>query len=427
MSAADQYPQVSTTTRDTTAIHAMTTEDARIKRGSSAYRRTNLALFLGGYATFALLYCVQPLMPLFSAVFQVSPATSSLTMSWATGLLALTMLVASTLSESWGRRGLMIGSILTAALLTVLCGLVSSFHQLLFIRALEGLALSGLPAVAMAYLSEEMHPDGFGLAMGLYIGGSALGGMSGRLLVGALTDLTSWRLALMIMGAISLAAGLVFWRSLPQSRNFTPQPLGIRHQLRGFRTHLGDPALLGLFGCGFLLLGSLVTLYNYIGYRLMAPPYGLSHTAVGAVFTIYLLGIVSSIGAGRLADRFGRRAILLPALLVMLAGVLISAARPLWLIILGIAIATIGFFAGHATASGWVGRRAHVARAQASALYLLFYYTGSSVLGYLGGLVLADYRWNGIVVLLSVLLAGGCLLAGWLRRISLLTKPMERQ
>lgn len=391
--------------------------DNRIQRGTPAYRRTNLALFLGGYATFALLYCVQPLMPLFSRVFRVSPATSSLTMSWTTALLAIMLLAASTLSESWGRRGLMIGSTLSAAVLTVLCGLVTDFHQLLLTRALEGVALSGLPAVAMAYLSEEIHPAGLGMAMGLYIGGSALGGMSGRLLVGALTDLTSWRLALIIMGLMSLTAGVVFWRSLPLSRNFTSRPLSVRHQLGGFQAHLRDPALLGLFGCGFLLLGSLATLYNYIGYRLMAPPYRLSQTAVGAVFAIYLLGIGSSISAGRLADHFGRRAILLPALLVMLTGVLMSAAQPLWLIITGVAIATIGFFAGHSTASSWVGRRARTARAQASALYLLFYYTGSSVLGYLGGLVLANYGWNGIVILLSALLIGGCVIAERLRRV----------
>jgi YNFM family putative membrane transporter len=55
-------------------------------------------------------------------------------------------------------------------------------------RALAGLTLGGVPAGAMAYLSEEMHAKAIGLAMGLYISGNALGGMSGRLVTGAVTD-----------------------------------------------------------------------------------------------------------------------------------------------------------------------------------------------------------------------------------------------
>ncbi|MBV8429799.1 MAG: MFS transporter, partial [Solirubrobacterales bacterium] len=179
-----------------------------IESGTPAFRRTILAMFAAGFSTFALLYCVQPLLPLFAREFRVSPAQSSLSLSLTTGLLALTIPVTSALSEGWGRKPVMVASLLASAALTIVAALVPGWRGLLVVRALEGVAFSGLPAVAMAYLSEEMHPRGLGLAMGLYVGGTALGGMAGRLVTGLLADLASWRLAVGTIGALGVLAGL---------------------------------------------------------------------------------------------------------------------------------------------------------------------------------------------------------------------------
>ena len=50
-------------------------------------------------------------------------------------------------------------------------------------------------------------------------------------------------------------------------------------------------------------------------------------------------------------------------------------------------------------------RRAATARAQASSLYLLAYYLGSSVSGTGGGFVWSAWGWAGVVILILVLLA----------------------
>jgi YNFM family putative membrane transporter len=260
---------------------------AYIERGTPAFRRTNLALFSAGFSTFALLYCVQPLLPVFSREFGVSPAASSLSLSLTTIMLAASVLVAGSLSEAWGRKSVMVVSLTAAALLNVIGALVPNWHALLVVRALEGVAFSGLPAVAMAYLSEEMDRRSVGLAMGLYIGGSGLGGMVGRFVSGFLADVASWRAALGVIGAFGVVSALVFWRTLPPSRHFHPSPLALRQLEASFLDHLRDAGLPWLFLEGFLLMGSFVTTYNYIGYRLLAPPYLLSQTAVGAIFIVY--------------------------------------------------------------------------------------------------------------------------------------------
>jgi MFS transporter, YNFM family, putative membrane transport protein len=159
-------------------------------------------------------------MPLLSADFGVSAVSASLALSLTTGFLAVSMLVASTLSEVWGRKPMMAASPLLSAILTIICAALPHWPKLLLVRALMGVTLSGLPAVAMAYVGEEMHPDSLGLAMGLYVGGSGLGGMAGRLLTGVITGLFGWRTALTVLGTLGVLCAAIMWRGLPASRYF---------------------------------------------------------------------------------------------------------------------------------------------------------------------------------------------------------------
>jgi YNFM family putative membrane transporter len=305
----------------------------------------------------------------------------------------------------------MVASLFASAILTILSALMPSWHGLLVLRALMGLAVSGLPAVAMAYVSEEMHPRSIGLAMGLFIGGSAMGGLGGRLIAGILTDLASWRLGLGVVGLSGLVCAFLFWRSLPPSAHFTPRPLRPRLLLAAFADHLRDPGLRWLFLEGFLLMGAFVTLYNYTGFRLLAPPYGLSQTAVAAIFVVYLIGIGASIWVGHLAGVLGRRRVFWAPIMLMLAGIALTRSDDLWAIIAGVAVLTFGFFGAHSVASSWVGRWALQARAQASSLYLFFYYLGSSVAGSLGGVAWADWGWPGVALMIGALALAALLIA----------------
>ena len=351
------------------------------------------------------MYCVQPLLPLFSETFQISAASSSLAISSVTGSVAVAILLAGSVSEAWGRKPIMTASMFMSAMLTTLSPLAPSWASFLSIRALEGIAFSGLPAVAMAYLSEEMDPSAIGLAMGLYVGGTAVGGMSGRLLIGVLTDEFGWRVALGVVGAIGLVAALIFWRSLPESAHFRSRPMHFTALLGSFRDHLAEPGLQLLFLEGFLLMGAFVTVYNYVGFRLIAPPYSLNHSQVGLVFVVYLVGTVSSAWVGNLAGRLGRRNVLWSVVAMMLAGLLTTLLAPLALVIVGLAMVTFGFFGAHSVLSSWVGMRARHSKAQASSLYLFFYYLGSSVAGTAGGVFWKSYGWPGVIAFLGVLLA----------------------
>jgi len=381
-----------------------TAQILKIERGTPDFRRTILALFASGLATFALLYCVQPLMPLFGQVFHVGPLESSLVLSVTTGTLAFAMLVGSALSEVLGRKNVMVASVLASSVLAVLCAFAPGYDALLVLRGLMGLSLSGLPAVAMAYVAEEMHPGATGLAMGLYIGGNAIGGMSGRLLSGALADVFSWRVALGAIGLLGLVCGGLLWRRLPASRHFSPRPFHAGALGRAFLRHLRGPVLPWLFAEGFLLMGGFVAVYNFIGYRLLAPPYGLSQAAIGLIFSVYLAGVASSAIMGNLARRVGNLRVVAGNIVLMMAGVALTLAAPLIVVVAGIALLTAGFFGAHAVASAWVASGARENRAQASSLYLFSYYAGSSLAGSAAGAAWAFAAWPGVAVLVGVLL-----------------------
>jgi len=326
------------------------------------------------------------------------------------------MFGAGALSDALGRKTVMAASLAAAAAATVAIAFAPNWPTLIALRALTGLALSGVPAVAMAYLAEEMDRSAIGLAMGLYIAGSTLGGMGGRLAVAGIADLGGWRAGVGAVGAFSLVCSILFALTLPPQRAAVPKA----HFLAiwpAIRLHLADPGLRNLYALAFLVMGAFVTTYNYIGFRLEAPPFSLSQASIGLVFVIYLVGAVAAPTAGELAGRYGRRRVIGPAIVLMPLGALATLSDNLWLTIFGVGLVTAGFFGGHSIASSWIGLRAEKARAQASALYLFFYYLGSSVAGTLGGVVLIRAGWPGVAAFVGAMALLALLVALRLSRV----------
>src|SRR6185437_5829075 len=187
-----------------------------------------------------------------------------------------------------------------------------------------GFALAGVPATAMAYLAEEVDRGDLGRAMGLYIAGNAIGGLSGRVIAGFLAEHGGWRVALAGVSVLALACAVTFAVALPRSAFFTPSPLRLRTLGGTLGRNLADSGLLRLYLIGFALMGAFVTVYNYLTFRLSGPPFGLPASVVGALFTVYLAGTLSSAVAGRLADRAGRRVVLTAGVAVAVAGVALT-------------------------------------------------------------------------------------------------------
>jgi YNFM family putative membrane transporter len=388
--------------------------------GSSGYRRVLVALFAAGVATFLLMYDTQALLPEFVRAFGVSPAQSTLAMSLTTAALAVSLLVFGPLSEAVGRTRLIRFSLGFSVVIALACAFAPTWDALLALRLLAGVALAGLPAVATAYLREELHPSAHARAAGLYIGGTALGGMAGRLVTAPIAEAAGWRWAMVAAAGAAVTCAVVVSLTLPASRNFAAGPLGYRTVLPMARAALSDRALRTLYALGCCSVGALVAVFNALDFRLTTAPFHLRVGLISLVFLVYPLGTISATVSGRLADRIGRRAITPIGCAIALVGVLLTLPASLPVIIAGVGALTVGFFIVHGLASSWVAARSHafgVSTGQAAAFYLFSYYLGSSVFGSLGGRAWTSAGWPGVVTLAGGLLSVAGALSLVLRRI----------
>lgn len=368
--------------------------------------RAMVAMLCVGLAIFSGLYTTQAILPTLVEVMGMSTTQAALTVSAATGALAVCVVPASILSERFGRGRLLIISVLTAGVIGLLVPAAQTPLQLIIARGIQGAAMAGAPAVAMAWLAEELADATLARAMGLYIAGTSIGGLTGRLIPTGVLEFASWRMALLTSAGVSLALAVTAVVLLPAQRHFHPKPLRLRGETQAMLAHLRNPVLVQLYLVAFVAMGAFVSLYNFISFRLLND-FGLPSALAGAIFVLYLSGTWSAAQAGRLVRRFGRgRALCYASGLFILGAALTTG--PLPAVVIGMLGFTAGFFAAHSIASGWVGQAARTDRAEASSMYVFCYYLGSSVIGAAAGALFSQVSWGGFVGVITAL--GVCLL-----------------
>nr|WP_298412763.1 MFS transporter [uncultured Halomonas sp.] len=387
-----------------------------IEAYSRDWWRATLALCLGSFIVFVNLYAVQPLLPELRLEFGVSTLEASLVMSAALVTLACSLLIFGPLSDAIGRDRIMRLTLLAAALCSLSLMFVDDFTLLLIVRALQGLVLGGLPAVAIAWMGDEFDHRALMLAVGLYISANTLGGIGGRVLGGFAGEYGGWHASFMAVGLLSVACVAIFWWLLPAARCFTPRRFRFKVALEALVDHLRNPLLLSAYLIGGLNFFIFINQYSYITFRLHEAPYSLSMQWLGMIFVTYLGGTLGSALSGRLSQRLPQPMCMMLGILILMGGTLVTLSASLPIILLGLVINAFGFFVCHSMASSWVGRQATHSRGSATALYLVFYYLGAS----LGGFYLEPFwgmaGWQGVALASWLVLLGTLSLTIWLWR-----------
>lgn len=374
--------------------------------------KITLGMLIGSLVTFANLYGPQTFIQHFTHDFHMSASESSLALSISTFTLAFGMLVMAAISNTWGRKNIMVFSLVSSSILYLLVGFAPNFEVLLMIRAIEGFALAGFPAIAVTYLAEELSGNQFPKALAVYITGSGFGGFFGRIVSSSILDLSNWHTAVFVLGTLTLILSIIFIFLVEPSKNFIAQEFSIKNWIGGILAACKDTKLWFFYGLGFLALGVYVAMFNYIGFPLIKS-FELSQTIVGFIFIFQLMGSVGSMTVGKLSDRYTRGQMLFASLVVALIGISLTAVHHLPIVLLGLFVLSCGFFAWHNLVSGWVSSSAiPTAKAYASSIYLLFYYVGSSVVGTVGGHFYDADGWNGVVGIMIACCIIGFVLLG---------------
>lgn len=366
-----------------------------------------VALVAIGMTTFVQLYYPQALIPAISRDFEVNASQAALTVSAATIGLAVAALGWSWVADRIGRAPAMTIAVVTAAVIGLVVPFAPSFPALVLLRVGQGIALGGTPALALAYLNQQVSRRAALSAGATYISGTVLGGVAGRLIAAPIADVSDWRVAALVAGSVSALCAIVAGIALPRERRgpaaIRSRPTSVRS---GMLANLTNPGQLALYAQAFLLMGAQVAVFNYLGYRLELEPFDLPPSLTAVIFLAGLAGAVSARLAATLAGHFGRRRVLLSSSLMMAAGAALTIPDRLTLVLIGLLLFTTAYFCAHSIASGWVGPMATSGIAQATSLYTLFYYAGSSLFGWLGGLAFgAGWTGTASMVIVIVLLA----------------------
>lgn len=375
------------------------------------FRLIRNCMFLSGLSVFAQLYLFQPMLSEVCRAFGVTPAESSLAVSASTAGIALGLIIMAFKADTVSRERLMGASLILSSLLTLLSGFADNYLLLLILNFMKGMILAGVSSVALAYLSEEVDKSMIGLAISLYLSGNTLGGMSGRVLATLVSGWGGWHSAVWLIGAISLVLGGLFCWKIPAGKQFSAVSVPFKEKLFQMRNLLMQRIFISMYLIAALSMGIFVSIYNYLSFLLESAPFSLPHHWVALIFTMYVAGIIGSVVAGRLSDKYSPEMLLQGMLLFMGIGMAFLLWMHLGAIVLGLGLLTFAFFGAHTLASRIVSVYAAQMKSSATSIYWLFYYAGSSLIGSFSGIVLSHYGWFSFMELLYFLLAGALMIS----------------
>lgn len=393
-------------------IHSKTQTDAAALR---PYGRV-IAVFLCGVFAFLDLYCTQPLLPLLAHIFRASETNVSLTISAPTLGVAASAILLALFAERVDRKQAIVGSMAALSVVTLLTATASNLHALIVWRLLQGLLTPGIFIITIAYVTEEWKAASVPRAMSVYVAGTVFGGFLGRVAGGTLAEHFSWQVMFLVLGAVgAIGSAITQWILKPSS----PKPHLALHTgsaLGPFWISLRNPRLVATFCIGFCMLLALVSLFSYITFYLAAPPFHLSSEALGWLFSVYLLGLITTLLAGAGLARVGLRYGMVAAISLCIAGVILTLAPSLIAVGLGLAAASSGVFVAQTCASSFLREAApEGSRVSAAGIYVCSYYAGGTAGGILPGLLWRSSGWPGCVSLICLFLLVACATAffGW--------------
>ncbi len=323
------------------------------------------------------------MLPTFATLFSISETQVNWLFAASTLALSFSLVPMAVLSESIGRKPVMMVGLFSIPAISALMLLGDSFIFLVACRALIGIALAAFAAVAVAYMAEELDKHAFSMAIGTYIAANSLGGIAGRISGGLLADNFSVDVAIEVMMVVTLIGVICAHYLLPKQRNFTPSSSSLRHQNRAIIGHFRNQRVWFAMLIGGLNFALFVNLYSVMGFRLVSAPHNVPVGLASLIFICYLGGTFSSRCAGHWSKRYSSILGMFIGAVVSMAGMWIAAFESLAAMLIGLLLISFGAFFTHTLAYGWVGQNATQAKATATALYLVHYYVGGSLGGFL--------------------------------------------
>jgi YNFM family putative membrane transporter len=358
--------------------------------------KMQLTVFALVAASFANIYITQPVLPVLQKEFDVDLVRVSFTISAVILGIAVSNLPFGALSDRLNIRPIIGWGGMAVALAGIVCAITHNVWVLIAARFVQGLFIPALTTCLAAYLAKTMPPAQLNVVMGSYVAATVLGGLGGRLLGGFIHPPLHWRYAFVSAAALITAATVLAVRVLPP-RSYPIHAAAT--QTAGYRSLMKRRELWPIYGGaagGFAIFSSI---FNYLPFRLAAPPFGFSTEAITMLYLVYIVGIFTGPLAGRLSNRLGSGHTLLLGTAVLGFSLLTASVPYTAAVVVGLLGMCAGFFTIHASSVGALNRKLTSGQGRANALYILFYYLGGWTGITTAGFAYKSYGWCGVVAM----------------------------
>jgi predicted MFS family arabinose efflux permease len=368
-----------------------------------------------GFFAFLNVYSIQAVLPMVMNDFHATALQAGMTVGATVLAVGLVSPLMGMLSDAFGRRAILCGCMFAMTLPTALLPFSQDLSTLIALRFMQGLAVPGIVVVLIAYIAEEFrHSGGVARMTATYVGGTVMGGFSGRFITGHLGDLLGWRGAFATLAVLNFAGSLLVLWLLPPSRHFVAN----RNVSGAFSTlwkHLRNKRLMASCAVGFCVLFSLVGTFTYVNFYLAAAPFNLSAAGLANVFAVYLVGALVTPLAGRYIERLGFMKSLLMALAISASGLLLTLVSSLPVIVIGLTVCSSGVFLCQSATVSAISKNVSEGRSLATGIYYMSYYAGGAVGTWGAGTAFERWGWSGSVATIALvqLLAGAIVVAMW--------------
>ncbi len=353
--------------------------------------------------TFLNLYSTQSVLPFIAAELGIGAARASMVVTAGTLAVALTAPFTGAVSDRLGRKRIILTAMTLLMLPTLMLALSDSLGELVFWRFLQGLLLPPIFAVTIAYIGDEWPKGEAATMVGIYSASSAIGGFLGRFIPGLLNDHFGWRGGFVAIALLNLVCvGVTLWL-LPKEKNFV-RATSLAASLRQMFSHLGNRRLVATFAVGFGVMFNFMATFTFISFHLAAPPFNRSAFFLGSIFVVYLAGSALAPFSGRFVQIFGRRRFVLWTLGLWGAGLFLTLTASIPAIVAGLLVASTCGILIQATSTGYVAISAPAGTSAAVGLYVLFFYSGGTVGGWLPGIAYDLAGWPASLAMVFAML-----------------------
>ena len=359
----------------------------------TSYFRLQFIVFALVSASFTNIYITQPVLPVLQDEFVADMVLVSFSVSAVILGMAISNLPFGFLADRLPIHPIILTGGILVALSGLVCAVTEDLWVLIAARFFQGLFIPALTTCLAAYLAKVLPAARLNVVMGSYVSATVLGGLGGRLLGGWIHPPLHWRYAFVSASILVLIATFTAFWWLPRTSIENKR----QHITIGYWELLKRRDLLLIYFCGagsFLIFSSV---FNYLPFRMTAPPFSFSTELTTLFYLVYVVGIFMGPTAGRASNRFGGGNTLLGGVAVLgvsLTLILLPSITAVVIALLGICA---GFFTIHAAAVGSLNRKLSSGQGRANALYVLFYYMGGWFGITLSGFAFKRGGWSAVI------------------------------